>query len=124
MLNGRAARVKGILDKALGVGGRQSHPVALDHSQKKKKVISRYSLKHFARDDSMYGSPESIRASMDREMGRMKLRQKEATEKKVKDKIYEQVSTQSGTKTISPKTTLSINKQIRQDWVLRDDLDD
>ena len=120
MLNGKSARVKGILDRALGpsikvVDVKQSVPVT-------KLVVSKYSLKSFSRDDSMYGEPESIRASVEREVRKMKLTERKLTEEKQKMQLRQQFGSRESSRT--QEGVQHIKKPaMKNEWILKDDLD-
>ena len=111
MLNAKAARVKGIVDKALGpvldVSLRESSP-------RSKTKVSKFSLKFFTRDDSMLCKPESIKASVDREVRRIRMKEKQVL-------MGQQAVLQQRPRT---KKQPAQAHNTSQEWILRDDLDD
>lgn len=121
MLNGKSAtRVKGILDKALGplveLPSNSIQPV-------RKPRVSKYSLKFFSRDDNMYSKPDSIGSSVDNELRKMKLKEKEASEQKYKGRLRQQVEKKDGGKDGQVRTRSELGGEPRGKYILRDDLD-
>ena len=121
MLHGKSARVKGILDRALGPVV-QIPDATQPLGSPAKLSVSKYSLKFFSRDDSMYSKPESIRASVDNEVRKLKLKERRVLEEHKKAQLRQQVGRREviGGQRSGPshKATDSTNN-----WILKDDLD-
>ena len=115
MLHNKAARVKGIMDKALGPVVEMAQGEGL---RRPKAKVSKYSLKFFTRDDSMLSKPESIRASVDREVRRIRVKEKQALVSQNKG-FQECQRSVVRSVPVAPQHTKNSH-----DWILRDDLDD
>ena len=112
----------GILNKALG---RSLVPELAKTSESalRKQRVSKYSLKFFARDDSMYSKPESIRASLDNEVRKFKIKQKKDAEMRQKDQLRLKMEHQNIDKRPAVIRAQNDICSKRREWILKDDLD-
>jgi len=111
-----------ILDKALGVVPTKtvetSRGVGLRRSEG-----SKFSLKHFIRDDSMFGAPDSIRANVDREISNRRSKDKKGRVEKYVEKLAAATQQQQQQEK-QPRSQSVVTPMERKDWILRDDLDE
>jgi hypothetical protein len=123
-------RVESILDRALG----SDSAIEKIHPEKSTRLSpiaspSKFSLKNFSRDDSMYSEPESIRADVDRQVRLWKSRDKERNLNRVKSRIALSVEdarrspVPANSRDASPVTPPQPVKPDKK-WIIKDDLDE